>query len=73
MATNIKAVVRQSGAVLTNQPTLTLKNTIKDEINLREISNVIEGTPSDGDVLTFNSDLNKYEVRPITGLDGGTF
>jgi hypothetical protein len=80
MATNIKAVVRQTGSILTQQSTLTLKNTLKDEIALREIINVIEGSPNNGDTLVYNSILNKYEVKPvsisannITGLDGGTF
>jgi hypothetical protein len=80
MATNIKAVVRQTGSILTQQSTLTLKNTLKDEIALREITNVIEGSPNNGDTLVYNSILNKYEVKPvsisannITGLDGGTF
>ena len=81
MASNIKAIVRQSGAISTQQKTLTLKNTLKDAILLRELANVIEGTPSNGDTLVYNADLNKYEVKPLTitsntvisEINGGTF
>jgi len=81
MATNIKAVVRQTSGILTQPKTLTLKNTLKDELLLKELSNVIEGSPGEGDTLVYNSTLNKYEVKPITitgntiitEIDGGTF
>ena len=80
MPTNIKAVVRQEGQILTQPTTLTLKNTLKDEITLKELVNVIESSPSEGDTLVYNSTLNKYEVKPlaisssnISELDGGTF
>lgn len=79
--TNIKASVANNGAVSTQATTLTLKNTLKDEITIRELSNVIEGTPGEGDTIVYNSTLNKYEVKPITitantiitEIDGGTF
>lgn len=79
--TNIKASVSAVGAISTQASTLTLKNTLKDQIALRELTNVIEGTPYEGDTLVYNSTLNKYEIKPITVsannltgvLDGGTF
>lgn len=78
--TNIKASVANNGVVSTQATSLTLKNTLKDEISLRELTNVVEGSPVNGDTLVYNSVLNKYEVKPltvsannITGLDGGTF
>lgn len=71
--TSIKASVTSGGVVTTQQPTLTLKNTLKDEISLDQLVNVVEGTPTDGDTLVYNSTLNKYEVKSITGLDGGVF
>lgn len=73
MAANIKAVVRQSGAVLSQPKTLTLKNTLKEDLTLKELTNVVEGAPNDGDTLVYNSILNKYEVKPITEINGGTF
>lgn len=80
MPTNIKAVVKQQGQILTQPTTLTLKNTLKDNITLNELVNVVETSPSEGDTLVYNSTLNKYEVKPITisssnitELDGGTF
>jgi len=67
-------------AVLKQGSTITLKNTVKDKLALREIADVIQGTPSNGDVVVYNSSLDKYEVKPIDGglftisnLDGGTF
>lgn len=79
--TSIKAVVTQSGAVSTQASTLTLKNTVKDEITLRELTNVVESSPNNGDTLVYNAELNKYEVKPIVitantvveKLNGGTF
>lgn len=42
-----------------------------------QLSDVIEGTPSNGDVVTYNAALDKYEVKPISNVeitvDGGTF
>jgi hypothetical protein len=67
-------------AVLKQGSTITLKNTVKDKLALREIADVIQGTPSNGDVVVYNSSLDKYEVKPIdvglftiSNLDGGTF
>jgi len=78
--TNIKATVTGAGQISTQASTLTLKNTLKDEIAVRELANVIEGSPTNGDTIVYNSTLNKYEVKPITitssnitELDGGTF
>lgn len=42
-----------------------------------QLLDVVEGTPSDGDVVTYNAATDKYEVRPIGNveitMDGGTF
>jgi hypothetical protein len=80
-ATNIRAKITPTGGISSQTQTLTLKNTLKDQITVRELANVIEGSPTDGDILIYNSVLNKYEVKPITinantnitDIDGGTF
>jgi hypothetical protein len=42
-----------------------------------QLADVIEGTPSNGDVVTYNAALDKYEVKAISNVeitvDGGTF
>lgn len=42
-----------------------------------QLSDVVEGTPSNGDIVTYNAATDKYEVKPIANvemtMDGGTF
>ncbi len=42
-----------------------------------QLADVIEGTPNNGDVVTYNAALDKYEVKAISNVeitvDGGTF
>ncbi len=42
-----------------------------------QLADVIEGTPGNGDVVTYNAALDKYEVKAISNVeitvDGGTF
>lgn len=42
-----------------------------------QLLDVVEGTPSNGDVVTYNAATDKYEVKPIAEvemtMDGGTF
>lgn len=42
-----------------------------------QLADVVEGTPSNGDVVTYNAATDKYEVKPIASvemtMDGGTF
>lgn len=42
-----------------------------------QLADVVEGTPSNGDVVTYNAATDKYEVRSIANveitMDGGTF
>jgi len=42
-----------------------------------QLLDVVEGTPGNGDVVTYNAATDKYEVKPIasvdTTMDGGTF
>lgn len=42
-----------------------------------QLTDVVEGSPSNGDIVTYNATTDKYEVRPIANveitMDGGTF
>ena len=42
-----------------------------------QLADVVEGTPNNGDVVTYNAATDKYEVRAIANveitMDGGTF
>lgn len=42
-----------------------------------QLLDVVEGTPSNGDVVTYNAATDKYEVKSIADvemtMDGGTF
>jgi hypothetical protein len=41
------------------------------------LADVVEGTPSTGDIVVYNASTDKYEVKNISNtsieLDGGTF
>lgn len=42
-----------------------------------QLLDVVEGSPSNGDIVTYNAATDKYEVKPIANVsitvDGGTF
>lgn len=42
-----------------------------------QLADVVEGSPSNGDIVTYNAATDKYEVRSIANVeitvDGGTF
>jgi hypothetical protein len=42
-----------------------------------QLTDVVEGTPSNGDIVAYNAATDKYEVRSIANvditMDGGTF
>lgn len=42
-----------------------------------QLTDVVEGSPGNGDIVTYNAATDKYEVRPIANveitMDGGTF
>lgn len=54
---------------------VTLKNTLKDQIELSQIVDIVEGTPSGGETLVYDATLDKYVVTNYTptSLDGGGF
>jgi len=42
-----------------------------------QLTDVVEGSPNNGDIVTYNATTDKYEVRSIANveitMDGGTF
>ena len=70
---------RRTAATTNTQP-VTLKATARTISQLRDITDVVENTPSDGHTLVYDSASDKYIVKQltasdisITSLDGGTF
>lgn len=70
---NVSGVFQQattSGVTLNNQGSAAIPR-------LDNLADVVEGTPANGSVLTYNSTDDKYYVLPVTinnaDLDGGTF
>lgn len=62
-----------------NQP-VTLKSTTRTINELKELADVVEASPQDGNTLVYNAATDKYEVKQLTisninvdEIDGGTF
>lgn len=79
---NVNVKVNLANTRLSTPPTqpITLKATARTINNLKDLSDVIEGTPSTGMTLVYNAATDKYEVTTlssnnitISGLDGGIF
>lgn len=73
-------VVRVNDGVLsaTSKNDVTLSNQpIVFTGRLDGLQDVVEGSPANGDILTYNSSNDKYYVLPLSldnrALDGGTF
>lgn len=56
---------------------VTLASTGQSVSRFDQLADVVEGTPSNGDVVTYNAATDKYEVKSIANveitMDGGTF
>lgn len=73
--------VNNNNGVLSQVPgtgvTLNNLGSIAKVNRLDGLADVVEGTPSDGDVLVYNASDDKYYVRSISNiaydLDGGNF
>lgn len=79
---NVNVKVNLANTRLSTPPTqpITLKATARTINNLKDLTDVVEGTPSSGMTLVYNAATDKYEVKTlssnnitITALDGGTF
>jgi len=76
---NIAVVTKltNTGKLQTGTP-VTLRNTVQNQISMGELVDVLEGTPADGSAIIYNSQIDKYEVKPISAqsigsVDGGEF
>lgn len=79
---NVNVRVNLANNRLATAPTqpITLKASARTINTLKDITDVVEGSPQDGFTLVYNAATDKYEVKQltvsdinITGLDGGTF
>lgn len=62
-------------ASITNNSITTLKSQFAPVSidTLAELSDVITGSPQDGDLLVYDSSLNKYVIQQLESIDGGSF
>jgi hypothetical protein len=77
---NVNVTLASSSAAPSGNQPVTVKSTARSINEIRDIGDVVEGSPTNGATLVYNSTLDKYEVRQltsnnitITALDGGTF
>jgi hypothetical protein len=65
------------GSITPTSSGVTLKNKVQEFRTLEDFGNVVTTQLVDGATLVYNSELDKYEIKPIdlgaTGLDGGSF
>ena len=78
--TRLVAKITNNGGRLSTAAPITLKNQIQEIRSVEDIFDVVETNVSDGATLVYNSQTDKYEVRPLQNedidsltLDGGTF
>lgn len=72
-AINIKMSKPATGGGLSATSSAITFGGVGTSINrIDNLSDVVEGNPSDGDVLTYSSSDDKYYVKTLD-LDGGTF
>lgn len=77
---NIKVVVGKTGGLMSAATPVTLKNsavglgggTIGTNTRLDGLDDVVEGTPTTGSTLVYDSVTDKYTVKQLD-LDGGSF
>jgi hypothetical protein len=65
------------GSIAPASSGVTLKNKVQEFRTLEDFGNVVTTQLVNGATLVYNSELDKYEIKPIdlgaTGLDGGSF
>jgi len=79
---NVNVKVNLANNRLSTPPTqpITLKATARTINTLKDIADVVEGTPTDGMTLVYNASTDKYEVKTLSSdnitlgaINGGTF
>lgn len=58
---------------LSNNSITTLKSQFASISTLAQLGDVIIGSPQDGDLLVYDSSLDKYVIQQIESIDGGSF
>ena len=76
--TSMVARVNTTGDSLSSARPVTLKNQVKEIRSIEDFGDVQEVNVTTGATLVYNSDIDKYQVRPLEladlgNLDGGTF
>jgi hypothetical protein len=76
--TSMVARVNTTGDSLSSAKPVTLKNQVKEIRSIEDFGNVEGVDIVTGATLVYNSENDKYEIRPfeiadLGGLDGGTF
>jgi hypothetical protein len=76
--TQMVARVATTGDSLSAAKPVTLKNQVKEIRSIEDFGDVQEVNVTTGATLVYNSDIDKYQVRPLEladlgNLDGGTF
>ena len=77
---NIKVIVGKTGGLTSAGTPVTLKNsgvglggtTVGTNTRLDGLDDVVEGSPSTGSTLVYDSGIDKYIVKQLD-LDGGSF
>jgi len=79
---NVNVKVNLANNRLSTPPTqpITLKASARTINTLKDIADVVEGTPADGMTLVYNASTDKYEVKTLStgdinvgSIDGGSF
>ncbi len=80
MGTNIRVIQPAGNSVSINRQgtqknikTAVVPSTITAAQQLSQLADVDSSGASNNEVLIFNEQTNKYEVRDLTVVDGGTF
>jgi hypothetical protein len=77
-----KVVVNNIGGTLTAASPFTIKNEIGENIAIAAVDQLVDVSivdKSNGSIIIWNADTNKYEVKPLTfentsgTLNGGSF
>lgn len=76
--TSMVARVNTTGDSLSTSKPVTLKNQIKEIRSIEDFGDVDEVNVIDGATLVYNSETDKYQVRPLEigdlgNIDGGSF
>lgn len=78
LSNNVVRVTLSGGRVTQSSAGVTLKNQVNEIRSIEDIGDVVETNVANGATLIYNSETDKYEIKPLTlsdlgTLDGGLF